>query len=146
MLVAILELPITRLGQWKVNSEEGQSKCSILRNKLNSIGGIFVDDVSCDNTIEPHGLPAGTICTQLNGKLTKSHILWRLHCPILINFWYYERGTSENFSSFYFHNSRIYVEIMKQNVLFTIGPVPYLSCHKIQRMHKVTLIVDKGLY
>ena len=40
-------------------------------------------------------------------------------------------GTSQNLSSFYFHNSRIYVEIMTQNVNFPIGPVLLLNtwCH-----------------
>ena len=35
-------------------------------------------------------------------------------------------GTSQNLSSFYFHNSWIYVEIMTQNVNFPIWPVQYL--------------------
>ena len=46
-------------------------------------------------------------------------------------------GTSQNLSSFYFHNSWIYVEIMTQNVNFPIGPVHYLACQNTQRMHKV---------
>ena len=55
----------------------------------------------------------------------KSYILWRLYCPIFVNFWFDERGTSQNLSSFYFHNSWMYVEIMTQNVNFHIhvGPV-----------------------
>ena len=42
----------------------------------------------------------------------KSYILWRVHCLILVNFLYDERGTSQNLSNFYFHNSWFYVEIM----------------------------------
>ena len=39
------------------------------------------------------GLPAGTICTQpIMEENIKSYILWRLHCLILINFGYDERG------------------------------------------------------
>ena len=53
-------------------------------------------------------------------------------------------GTSQNLSSFYFHNSWIYVEIMTQNVNFPIWPVQYLACQKSQSMYKVTLIVNKG--
>ena len=54
-------------------------------------------------------------------------------------------GTSQNLSSFYFHNSWIYVEIMTQNVNFLIKwwPVQYLDCRNTQRMYKVTLVVKK---
>jgi hypothetical protein len=47
-------------------------------------------------------------------------------------------GTSQNF-----HNSWIYVESMTQNVNFPIGSVQYIACQNTQRMHKVTLIVNK---
>ena len=91
------------------------------------------------------GLPAGTICTQLIGRklYIKFYILWRLHCPILTNFWSDERDTSQNLSGFYFHNSWIYVETMTQNVNFSIWPVQYLACQTSQRMYKVKLIVNK---
>ena len=53
-------------------------------------------------------------------------------------------GTSQDLFSFYLHNSWIYVEIMTQNVNFPIGLVQYLACQNTQRMHKVTLIVNKA--
>ena len=73
----------------------------------------------------------------------KCYISWRLHCLVLINFWYDERGTSQNLSSFYFHNCWIFVEVMTQNVNFHIWPVQYLACQKDQRMYKDALIVNK---
>ena len=49
----------------------------------------------------------------------ESYILWRLHCLIFINtFDMIKGGTSQNLSSFYFHNSCIYVETMTQNFNF----------------------------
>ena len=52
-------------------------------------------------------------------------------------------GTSQNLSSFYSHNYWVYVEIITQNVNSPRGPVKYLACQNTQRMHKVTLIVNK---
>ena len=52
-------------------------------------------------------------------------------------------GTSQDLTSFYFHNSWFYVAIMRQNVNFPIGPVLYLACQNTERMYKVTLIVNK---
>ena len=52
-------------------------------------------------------------------------------------------GTSQNLSSFYFHNSWIDVEIMSQNVNLPIWLVQYLACQNTQRMYKVTLIDNK---
>ena len=89
------------------------------------------------------GLPAGMIYTQPIEYIINSYIWWRLHCHILIDFWYDERGTSQNLSSFHSHSSWIYMEIMTQNVNFPIWPVQYFACQNTQRMYKVTLIVNK---
>ena len=57
----------------------------------------------------------------------KSYILWRLHCLILINFWYDEKGNISKLDQLLLHNSWFYVEIMTQNVNFPIGPVYVVS-------------------
>ena len=88
------------------------------------------------------GLPAGTICTQPNWR--KHKILYFMEIALsnsyqLLICW---KGAS----SFYFHNSWIYVEIMPQNVNFPILSVQYVTCQNTQStcIYKVTLIVHKA--
>ena len=50
----------------------------------------------------------------------------------------------KNLSSFYFHNSWIYVEIMTQNVNFTIWSMQCIACQTSQKMYTKTLTVNKG--
>ena len=55
-------------------------------------------------------------------------------------------GRFQNFSSCYFHNSLIYVEIMTQNVNF---PIYYDQCSILparlaKKLYKVTLIVNRS--
>ena len=73
----------------------------------------------------------------------KSYMLWRLHCLILINFWYDERGPHLKTCPAFTFITQIYVETTTQNVNFPLWPEQYLACQKIQRMCKVTLIVNK---
>ena len=70
------------------------------------------------------GLPAGMICTQPNGRKHKNLIFYG-DCTVqfLLTFDTMKGGTSQNLTSFYFHNSWFYWEIMNQNVNFPIEPV-----------------------
>ena len=84
------------------------------------------------------------ICTQPNGR--KHQILNFMEIALSNSYHSYQPkldmmkgGTSRNFSSFYFHNFWINVEIMTQNVIVPIRPVQYLACQNTQRMHRVTL-------
>ena len=85
------------------------------------------------------GLPAGTICIQPNG--TNNQIF----LGDAYQFFYMMKGgTSQNLSSFYLHNSWIYVEIVTQMSTFpyNLCSIDFWACHT-QRMYKVTLIVNK---
>ena len=83
------------------------------------------------------------IFTQPNGR--KHTILYFMEfappnsCHLLL---LWKGGTSQKVSSFYFHNSWIYVEIMTQMSTFPFWPVQYLACQKIQRMYKVILTLN----
>ncbi len=77
--------------------------------------------------------------TKLNGEKHKI-FSWRLHCTIFINFWYKERGTSQDLVSCCFYNSWIYVEIITQNDKLQ---VQYLACRKGPGMYEVTLWENK---
>ena len=70
-------------------------------------------------TVTEPGLPAGMICTQLNGRQIK--ILYFIDIALFNSYQLFI--LSPNLNSFNFHNS--FVEIMTQNVNFPIiiGPV-----------------------
>ena len=67
------------------------------------------------------GLSAGMVCTQPNGRKHKNHLFYG-DCTVklLSTFDMMKRGTSQNSSSIYFHNSWIYVETMTPNVNFPV--------------------------